>query len=451
MSPTEPPPLTVATRRRARRLAYQNGGIWAVGNGLASTMLVVYLAMEYDVPGVGLLISLILAAPRIVGMLRLVAPALIGRLASRKGFCVGGFLLSALVLLGLPAVVMPGVLPTRRASLAALVVLWCGYHLLQYLATVALWSWLADLVPLRIRGRFLGRRERWMVAGQAVGMVVAGLFVWGWRTVHPELPGWIAYAIPAVAGAGLMLAAVIPLAAMPPGTAGGPSPGAAGVPSPGGATVRSMMAPLRDRRFLRFLLFGCWLSFANGISGFAQGVYPGWILGIGLFTMLQLKTAMRLGQWTLGPTAGRLADRLGNRPVMIASYLVVAQGPLCYFLATPDSRWLIAAAWAAWIAWVGVNVTLPNLMLKLAPGRRNTPHIATFYAIDGLFHAAAVVLGGLLYDWFRAGSRFWPASLGLDYFAAILLLGWLLRLSGVLVLWLVVREPGRRGSNRQSP
>ena len=440
MGPTDPRPLPVVARRRARRLAYQNGGIWAIGNGLASTMLVLYLAMEYDVPGVGLSISLILAAPRIVGLLRLVAPALIGRLASRKGFCVGGFLLSALVLFGLPAAVMPGVLPSRRASLTALVVLWCVYHLLQYLATVALWSWLADLVPQRIRGRFLGRRERWMVAGQAAGMVVAGLFVWGWRTVHPGLPGWIAYAIPAVSGAGLMLAALLPLAAMPPGAA-------RGVPARG-VTVRSMLAPLRDRRFLRFLLFGCWLSFANGISGFAQGVYPGWVLGIGLFAMLQLKTAMRLGQWTLGPTAGRLADRLGNRPVMIVSYLIVAQGPLLYFLATPDAPWharcLVAAAWAAWIAWVGLNVTLPNLMLKLAPGDRNTPHIATFYAVDGLFHAAAVVLGGLLYDWFRAGSRFWPAGLGLDYFAAILLLGWLLRLSGVLVLWLVVREPGSR-------
>jgi len=434
MGPTDPRPLSVLTRRRARRLAYQNGGIWAIGNGLASTMLVVYLAMEYDVPGVGLLISLILAAPRIVGLLRLVAPALIGRLASRKGFCVGGFFLSALVLFGLPAAVTPGVLPTRRASLAALVVLWCVYHLLQYLATVALWSWLADLVPQRIRGRFIGRRERWMVAGQAVGMVEAGLFVWGWRAMHPELPGWVAYAIPALLGAGFMLAALVPLALMPPGAA-------SGAPARG-ATIRSMLAPLRDRRFLRFLLFGCWLSFANGISGFAQGVYPGWVLGIGLFTMLQLKTAMRLGQWTLGPTAGRLADRLGNRRVMLVSYLIVAQGPLLYFLATPEARWLIAAAWIAWIAWVGVNVTLPNLMLKLAPDRRNTPHIATFYAIDGLFHAAAVVLGGLLYDWFRAGSRLRPAGLGLDYFAGVLLLGWLLRLSGVLVLWLVVHEPG---------
>jgi len=440
MDPRSQPPLSIAARRRARRLAYQNGGIWAIGNGLCSTMLIIYLAMEYDVPGEGLGISLILAAPRIVGVLRLVAPALIGRLASRKRFCVGGFLFSALTLFGLPTVVAPGVLPSKRASLASLVVLWCVYHLLQYLATVALWSWLADLVPRRIRGRFFGRRERWMVAGQAGAMIAAGLFVFRWRARFPELPGWIGYAIPALLGAGFMLLALVPLMAMPSAVVSRAARG--------GATLRSMIAPLADPRFLRFLLFRCWLSFANGISGFAQAVYPYRALRVGLLTMHSLRTGMRLGQWTLGPTVGRLADRLGNRPVMIVSYLIVAQGPLFYFLATPAGRWWIAAAWAAWIAWVGMNVCLPNLMLRLAPGDRDTPYIATFYAVDGLLYAASVVLGGLLYDWFRAGSRFWPTDLGLDYFPAILLLGWLLRLSGVLVLWLVVREPGPRAAER---
>jgi len=38
--------LTVRQHRRARRLAYWNGAVWAVGNGLASTTLIVYLAMD---------------------------------------------------------------------------------------------------------------------------------------------------------------------------------------------------------------------------------------------------------------------------------------------------------------------------------------------------------------------------------------------------------------------
>lgn len=433
-------PLPIFKRRRARRLAYFNGGVWAIGNGLTSTMLVVYLAMEFDVPGIGLGISLILAAPRLAGMLRLVAPAMIGRLAGRKRFCIGAFLLSALTLWGLPLVVAPGWLPSPGASVAALVGLWCLYHLLQYLATVALWSWLADLVPPRVRGRFLGRRERWMVAGQAVGMIDAGLFVWGFGLMYADLPRWIGYAVPAVVGACLMFVALIPLLGMP-----------AVVRSRivrHGAPFGSLWMPLSDRRFRRLLLFGCWLSLANGLTQLTQGVYPGWELGIGLFVLLGLKTAMRLGQWVLGPRLGGLADRVGNRPVMLLSLLLVAQGPLFYFFASRQQPWWMAGAWAVWVAWVGLNVCLPNLMLRLSPSESNTPYIAMYFALTGLCVAASTVVGGVLFDLCRHQSVLLFGSLVLDYYDYSFLLGWIMRSLGVLVLLLVIEDRGRRTDGR---
>ena len=376
--------LTVWQRRRARRLAYLNGGIWAAGNGLVSSMLVVYLAMEYDVPGFGLAISLILAAPRLAGLLRLAAPAMIGRLADRKPFCLVCYLLSGVVLLGLPLATAPGVLPSAGLSLAALVVLWCVYHLLEYLGTVALWSWLADLVPLEIRGRFLGRRERWMVSGQAIGMLAAGIFGYCWHAFAGGATRWVGYAVPAGLGASLMVAALGPLAMMPRVSGG--------QVIECGATLGALVAPLRDGRFLRLVLFGCWFSFFNGVTQLTQGIYPWRVLGIGLFFMLSMKVGMRMGQLAISPWMGRLADRLGNRPVMLAVLPIVATGPLFYFLSGPDqpawlARSLVATAWVAWIAYAGLNVCLPNLMLKLSPQESNTPYIATYYSISGLMLA----------------------------------------------------------------
>src|SRR5574340_824053 len=156
MPPSVDRSLTILDLRRARRLAYWNAALWAVGQGLCSTTLVIYLALALGVPRVGLGISLILAARYIVGVLRLGGPAMIGRLADRKRFCLATYLASAVLLLGLPLAAAPGLLPSPGESLAAMVVLWCAYHLLEYLGTVALWSWLADLAPLRARGRFLG-------------------------------------------------------------------------------------------------------------------------------------------------------------------------------------------------------------------------------------------------------------------------------------------------------
>ncbi len=251
-------PLMIFERRRARRLAYWNGAVWSIGNGLASTTLVVYLALELGAGKIGLGIGLILAARHLVGVLRLGAPVVIGRWIDRKWFCIASFFLSTLLLVALPLVCWPGLLPSPEASLAALVVLWCLYHVMQYLATVALWSWLADLVPLRIRGRFLGRRQRWMVAGGACAMIASGLFTYWWVQTQTRSVHWIGYAISTAAGADFMLAALIPLLKMPRV--------ATSWIARHGASLSNVLAPFCDRRFLSLLMFGCWFSFFDGVT-----------------------------------------------------------------------------------------------------------------------------------------------------------------------------------------
>ena len=442
----------VFLRRRARRLAVWNGAVWAVGNGLAGATLVVYLARELHSERFGLTVGLIVAAPHVAGLLRLAAPALIERLGDRKRFCIASFLLSTSDAGGRALGLRAGRLPSPGWSLAALIVLWCLFHLLQYLGTVALWSWLADVAPSRIRGRFLGRRERWMVAGTAAAAIDVGLFIWGISQTYPGLPRWMPYGIAAGLGAAFMLASLVPLCKMPAMASNVAQPLSAvqnrsaqpraAVPQQAGVGIgsKSLLKPFFDRRFLPLLLFGCWFSLFNGITQSAQRFFPVEVLGLPLLVMISLETGTRLGQWTVSPRLGTLADRFGNRPVMIVCQLLVAAGLLFYAVpaaAQASWTWLIGA-WVLWIAYAGINVCLPNLMLKLSPRETNAAYIAAFQAAGGLCYAASSILGGALVDW--GGSAY--VSIGgavLPVLAILFLFGWATRCIGAAIL-LLVRE-----------
>jgi MFS family permease len=165
-------------RRRAIQCFYRNGAFWGLGNGLVSSSLIIYLAGEFGAAGFA--VSLILAMPRLVGVLRLGTPILIDLIGRRQVFCVRMFLAASIVLFLLPVVSAPGILPGPSWSLAVLVSMWTIYHLLEFLGLVALWSWIGDVVPDSIRGRFIGRRGALLNACQVVGMLVGG-GSWWWR------------------------------------------------------------------------------------------------------------------------------------------------------------------------------------------------------------------------------------------------------------------------------
>ena len=97
--------LTRRDIRRGLKLASINAAVWAIGNGLVSTALVIYLAN--DLGARGLAISFILAAPHFAGILRLATPALIKLTGSRRIVCLAAFLLSTAVLWTVPRLTNP--------------------------------------------------------------------------------------------------------------------------------------------------------------------------------------------------------------------------------------------------------------------------------------------------------------------------------------------------------
>jgi hypothetical protein len=103
----------------------------------------------------------------------------------------------------------------------------------------------------------------------------------------------------------------------------------------------------------------------------------------------------------------------------------------------------------AWIAYAGLNVCLPNLMLKLSPQESNTPYIATYFGVTGLCLALSTIIFGALFDWLgREVFVLFDGLVVLDYYHYNFLFGWITRTLGVLLLLLVVEEGGRRAGDR---
>jgi MFS family permease len=211
-----------------------------------------------------------------------------------------------------------------------------------------------------------------------------------------------------------------------------------------GATWSALLRPLADRRFRQLLLFGGWLALFSGFVQSAQQLYVMHALGISLAVSLAARTGMQAGQWATSPRAGRMVDRWGHRPVLAASLLLASAGPMCYFIATPETWWWFFGAWVMWIAYVGLNVALPSLMLRLSPADADTPYIAVYYTLTGLCYAASTIAGGAWLDAAR-DETYALAGIEITAFQAMFLVAWLGRSAGVV--WLIgLREKPRRGS-----
>lgn len=421
--------LDRSARRRALRNGVINGALWYAGNALTTGTLVIYLALDLGARGTTL--SLILALPALAGVLRLGTPALIARWQSVKCACLVPLLGSYVVLCLLPLLIAA----PPHLALAGLIAILCVHQTLEYVGSVALWTWLGELVPRPIRGRYFSRRQMWQLGVAIPTLLASGLFADTWHEAFPGASSrWAlgAYTIPFGVGCLLLLASLWPLMAMP----GTQRP----VKSPS-VPWRTLGRTLADHGFRRLLYFGCWLSLANGAIQAAQNIYPKQVLGLPVLPLEAMRIGMRVGQLGVSSWAGRFCDRFGNRPTLLVSQLLLGAAPLFFLLASPQQPWWLAGAWLLWSFYAALNICLPNLALRLSQADDFAPYLAVYFTTTSLCYAGATVAGGVLFDWLAHRPPTYLAGYSLDHYQLLFLGSWLTRTAAVV--WLVgIPEPG---------
>lgn len=298
----------------------------------------------------------------------------------RRRVAIAGHASSRLLLLALvPLPFLPlspalkqGVLVTVFGLSAALVVV--GHN--------AWLTWVSDLVPARIRGRFFGRRTAY---GTAVGTVVA-LAAGHWLDRARE-HGGAGPTLAAMAAIG-WCAGLVTTWLM------------AKQHEPGGEDVEPMrladvLAPLAEPGSRRLLGYQIAWNAAVGLTASVAAVYMLRDLHVG-FVGLGLYNATLAAARVFGaPFWGRSIDRFGARPVLVLCALGSAFSSALWVLAVPDRIWIVALeAVVTGLLVAGHEIAVFALPLAVAPRAGRSVHLAAFAMVAGLAFGLASVGGG---------------------------------------------------------
>lgn len=304
---------------------------------------------------------------------------------ARRPF-VAGLSLGA-ILLWLPIIAIPMLVPQvfRVWTLAALMLIAAS---LTNAGLPVLLSWLSDLVPADMRGRYLATRTAVMTTVALAGSIVLGIAL-----DHAKKTDW---GFAALFGVGIACAvagnSVLRRIPEPAVAARGALP----------ALREFLLIPLRDRRFRSYLVYAVTWGLAAGIASPFFAVY---MLGstdrhyLGLsytFVVLMgaIATIVHAGSVKLW---GYLADKYGHRPVLILSTMGAGVIPFLYVTMSHQIIWpLVVAQVLGGLTWSGMVLAQFNLLIGVIPRARRSIYLATSASLMGLGAAVAPMVGGMI-------------------------------------------------------
>jgi MFS family permease len=281
-------------------------------------------------------------------------------------------------------------------------------------------TWMGDLVPDAVRGRYFGRRTAVCTVGATAGCIGAGLFLDIVRSYHREGEGLAALAGVAVI-AGLISTGLM-LRQHEPATDGARSH----------LDFRGAAAPFRDSRVRAFLVYQVVWNASIGVSAPFFNVHMLGNLGMGFTAVAFYSAAIAAVRILTAPLWGKALDAVGPRPVLVACSFGIATIPLVWLFPTPAMLWPLALEpLLSGSLWAGHALAAFDLPLDLAPRRSRPAYLAAFAGIGGVSFAVACTAGGLLAD--ALPARFELAGLPVYALHVLFVLSAVGRLGGAVI------------------
>ncbi len=265
-------------------------------------------------------------------------------------------------------------------------------------------SWMRDLIPENILGKFFSKRMRVAIGfGILISVLAAGyLDIWKKLFVEHEI---YAYSILFLAGFAAGMAGLFFLASTPEPKMQ--------VASENLNLVRLISLPFKDENFRKLIAFMCSWNFAVNLAAPFFVVYMLRRLGLSMSFVIALSILSQIFNFMFLKIWGKYTDHFSNKsvltvcgPLFLLAILawVFTTMPDKYFLTIPL---LVIIHIVMGLASAGVSLSSSNISLKLAPKGQATVYLATNTMMNSFAAGIAPILGGLSADFFAERQIDW--------------------------------------------
>lgn len=397
-----------------------------IADGLSAEAMVVFTsgtfltAMALNMGATNFQLGLLAALPTFTTMFQLAAIWMVQRFNNRK---VVTALFNFLARLPLIAI---GVIPfvfTAGTSVQVLIMLLFFQHIFGDIGGAAWNSWMKDLIPGERLGSFFSHRSR---MAQTLNVTLSLATAVGIDYVKTHYPHYeiLTYNMLFMLGGILGMLSVGLLLR---------------TPEPKAQVINDKLftlfsKPLRNKNFRNLLIFNSFWAFALNLATPFFAVYMMKTLGLPVAYIIALGIAGQLSSIVSIKLWGRYSDRFSNKniinicgPVYVACIIAYAFAGMAGSIHATIAM-LAGIHILSGVATAGINLSLSNIGIKLAPNSEAIAYISTKNMLVALFSTIAPMLGGLMADFFANHQLNWTiqwtSAQGVSNFQLLVLKGW---------------------------
>lgn len=347
--------------------------------------------------GSDLWIGLLSSVPSLLGILQIMG-AIWGRgFTSYKRFIFPGA--TVWRFLYIPVALLPIVPLPDSLRLTLLIICVAVAAAANFIVSPIYNDWLAEMVPVNSRGSFFSRRNAISTAVGAVVGIVGGLMLDAFRKAGNEMHGLsVIYALGVVCAA----ASLFFFTRMSDMQREVP------VRQSLREGLRAIGHPFLDREFRRVLIFLAVFFFGQTFVGNLYSAYALESLNLS-FTVIQgTAVAQAFGMVVSAQMWGFLADRYGNKPMLMLCGLGIATNPIAWMLTNPanptgSAIMLLCAHVLMGIFWSGVALCQFNLLLATAKPEDRANYLGAGLALQSVISGIAPLAGATVMSLLRTG------------------------------------------------